>query len=301
MSNSPYHTETENEMEVDILGREGGPGSPEMGMEVDIPGGEGGPGSPEMGSPEMSSGSSEGYQADDERDKLIKYTGPGVHRLEYRAREREKAILCALAEAILVNPIGCKKRGLVSPPEQEGLRMELGLGWLKQVYEDNIKGIKNRDLQNLARRLEKEGLDLKGAYETVKNIYGKIRKELEVKAPWNQNLSKNCFASILAAKPEAGRQFRHRDVIPKEGEDPSNYLTASVMLTDFSGQGDTEFYHFRKVGEEAVYKLGQNKAWDGTVPHAGGANVGDHTRLSLFFIFDKSTSDVNYTSNTSIV
>ena len=85
------------------------------------------------------------------------------------------------------------------------------------------------------------------------------------------------YASVFTVSPGARAQDVHTDAYKD-----SSYYTAFLPLTDYPGQGNTEF------GKKEPFACVDGAfAFGGRVPHRGGANTGKHTRAMLAIVITR--------------
>ena len=88
---------------------------------------------------------------------------------------------------------------------------------------------------------------------------------------------KNRFVSLILVRPGAHPQPVHKDMATTGAR---GYYTAILPVTTHAGQGDTEFGY-----NEPFFTEDGPKAHDGAVPHRGGANRSQETRVALCIVF----------------
>lgn len=85
------------------------------------------------------------------------------------------------------------------------------------------------------------------------------------------------YASVFTVSPGACAQDVHTDA-----HTDRSYYTAFLPLTDYPGQGNTEF------GTTEPFACVHGAfAFAGSVPHRGGANTGKHTRAMLAIVITR--------------
>ena len=104
--------------------------------------------------------------------------------------------------------------------------------------------------------------------------------------------SRFIHASLGVIEPKAKAQIPHQD---SPGKDGLEFHVASVPVTDFEDQGNTEFGTGRST--HGFKTFDGPIIWLGNVWHRGGENKSDHTRLVLFFILDDSETDLAIEDN----
>lgn len=186
----------------------------------------------------------------------------------------QQRTVCAFAEAAARHSYDCADRSV----RQDGSRVE--------IFCDSLTGFR-RSGAGRSKRVARQFL--RDHHDLALAMYGVIAAMLPLVLSEGTACGVRaigellCFVSVFLIRPGAEPQSVHYD----DKDHARTYFTCFVPATDHPGQGDTEF----GLGEPFHVVQGA-KIWDGGVPHRGGANRSERTRVALAFVFTRD-SDPN--------
>jgi hypothetical protein len=150
-------------------------------------------------------------------------------------------------------------------------RLEVPLGFLKQSL------VRGKKVKRICAEFISDHTQLcLEMIDVIEDLIPIVRRQALIGNP--NAMTDNCFMSLGIVYPTAQPQLMHCDA---DGEITH---VCAIPMTDFPGQGDTEF-------GENLFILKGPKMWGGDIEHRGGANGSEHTRVTLFFVLDSKDVD----------